>query len=113
VGSGRSGNMVSVCVLARDEEVTQPTGLVSPYVQRGEGKEARRSSLPKGWSAATIDLERALSLLALPRDVGAHPETGKMISAGLGRYGPFVLHDGTYAKIGRASCRERGDIWVA
>jgi DNA topoisomerase-1 len=37
--------------------------------------------------------------LSLPRDVGKHPESGKMISAGLGRYGPFVLHDGTYANL--------------
>ncbi|TIS93484.1 topoisomerase C-terminal repeat-containing protein, partial [Mesorhizobium sp.] len=40
-----------------------------------------------------------LALLSLPRDVGKHPESGKMISAGLGRYGPFVLHDGTYANL--------------
>ena len=46
-----------------------------------------------------IDLEKALRLLALPRDVGPHPEDGKMITAGLGRYGPFVLHDGTYANL--------------
>ena len=75
------------------------TGRFGPYVQRGEGKEAKRSSLPKGWEVASIDFEKALSLLALPREVGEHPETGKMISAGIGRYGPFVLHDGTYANL--------------
>ena len=74
-------------------------GRFGPYVQRGEGKEAKRSSLPKGWTADSIDHEKALALLALPRDVGQHPESGKMISAGLGRYGPFVLHDGTYANL--------------
>jgi DNA topoisomerase-1 len=68
-------------------------------VQRGDGKEAKRASLPKGWSVDTIDHEKALALLSLPRDVGKHPETGKMISAGIGRYGPFVLHDGTYANL--------------
>jgi DNA topoisomerase-1 len=98
-GGAENGNKVLGNDPATDEEVTLRTGRFGPYVQRGEGKEARRSSLPKGWSAATIDLERALSLLALPRVVGAHPETGKMISAGLGRYGPFVLHDGTYANV--------------
>lgn len=81
------------------EEITLRSGRFGPYVQRGEGKDAKRSSLPKGWTAATIDHEKALALLSLPRDVGQHPETGKMISAGLGRYGPFVLHDGTYANI--------------
>jgi len=82
-----------------EEEITLRSGRFGPYVQRGEGKEAKRSSLPKGWAPADIDFEKALSLLSLPRDVGAHPETGKMISAGLGRYGPFVLHDGTYANL--------------
>ncbi|MGP2491869.1 type I DNA topoisomerase [Mesorhizobium sp. PUT5] len=81
------------------EEITLRSGRFGPYVQRGEGKEAKRSSLPKGWSAAELDHEKALALLSLPRDVGKHPETGKMISAGLGRYGPFVLHDGTYANL--------------
>jgi DNA topoisomerase-1 len=40
-----------------------------------------------------------MALMSLPRDVGQHPESGKMISAGIGRYGPFVLHDGTYANL--------------
>ncbi|TNB48336.1 type I DNA topoisomerase [Martelella lutilitoris] len=81
------------------ETVTLRTGRFGPYVQRGEGKEAKRTSLPKGWKPEDIDLEKALQLLSLPREVGAHPEDGKMISAGLGRYGPFVLHDGTYANV--------------
>jgi len=81
------------------EEITLRSGRFGPYIQRGEGKEAKRSSLPKGWTPATIDHEKAVALLSLPRDVGKHPESGKMISAGLGRYGPFVLHDGTYANL--------------
>lgn len=81
------------------EEITLRSGRFGPYVQRGEGKEAKRSSLPKGWTAATVDYEKAQALLSLPRDIGKHPESGKMISAGLGRYGPFVLHDGTYANL--------------
>jgi DNA topoisomerase-1 len=81
------------------EEITLRKGRFGPYVQRGDGKEAKRSSLPKGWTPDSIDHEKALALLSLPRDVGQHPETAKMISAGLGRYGPFVLHDGTYANL--------------
>jgi len=81
------------------EEVTLRSGRFGPYIQRGDGKDAKRSSLPKGWTPESIDHEKALALLALPRDVGKHPESGKMISAGLGRYGPFVLHDGTYANL--------------
>jgi DNA topoisomerase-1 len=68
-------------------------------VQLGDGDEPKRSSLPKGWSPESLTLEGALKLLALPRAIGLHPETGKPISAGIGRYGPFVLHDGNYANL--------------
>ncbi|TPK58319.1 MULTISPECIES: type I DNA topoisomerase [unclassified Mesorhizobium] len=98
-GGGEDGTKV----LGKDpytaEEITLRSGRFGPYIQRGDGKEAKRSSLPKGWTPDSIDHEKALALLSLPRDVGKHPETGKMISAGLGRYGPFVLHDGTYANL--------------
>lgn len=84
---------------ATGQDVTLRAGRFGPYVQLGEGDKPKRSSLPKGWDAATLDLERACALLSLPRDVGKHPETGKMITAGLGRFGPFVAHDGTYANL--------------
>ncbi|WP_373235566.1 type I DNA topoisomerase [Cohaesibacter celericrescens] len=80
-------------------EVSLRTGRFGPYVQLGEDKKPPRSSIPKGWELDSIDLERALKLLSLPRDVGPHPEDEKMIQAGLGRYGPFVLHAGTYANL--------------
>ncbi|WP_062202767.1 type I DNA topoisomerase [Aureimonas sp. AU12] len=81
------------------EPVTLRSGRFGPYVQRGDGKEAKRSSLPKGWLVADIDFEKAVQLLSLPREVGLHPETGKPILAGLGRYGPFLQHDGAYANL--------------
>ena len=84
---------------ATDLEVSLRTGRFGPYVQLGEDKKPPRSSIPKGWELDSIDLEKALQLLSLPREVGEHPEDGKTISAGLGRYGPFVLHDGTYANL--------------
>ncbi|WP_269582540.1 type I DNA topoisomerase [Roseibium sp. Sym1] len=80
-------------------EVSLRTGRFGPYVQLGNEAKPKRSSLPKGWSAADMDLEKALQLLSLPREVGPHPEDGKMITAGIGRYGPFVLHEGTYANL--------------
>ncbi|WP_404933122.1 type I DNA topoisomerase [Nitratireductor sp. ac15] len=82
-----------------EEEITLRSGRFGPYIQRGEGKEAKRAGLPKGWAPESIDIEKALALLSLPRDVGQHPESGKMISAGIGRYGPFLLHDGAYANL--------------
>ena len=102
-GEGTEGLEDGTKSLGKDpytqEEITLRSGRFGPYLQRGEGKEAKRSSLPKGWTPASIDHEKAIALLSLPRDVGKHPESGKMISAGLGRYGPFVLHDGTYANL--------------
>jgi DNA topoisomerase-1 len=81
------------------------TGRFGAYVEmvakddRRAGEKPKRASLPKDWPPATMDVDKGLRLLNLPREIGAHPEDGKMITAGLGRYGPFVLHDGTYASL--------------
>ncbi|MCI4665672.1 MAG: type I DNA topoisomerase [Neomegalonema sp.] len=86
------------------QNVTLRTGRFGPYVQHGEPPEGskekpQRSSLPKGIAADDVDLDLAVQLLSLPRNVGPHPEDGEMITAGLGRFGPFVKHGSTYANL--------------
>ncbi len=85
------------------DPITLRTGRFGPYVQRGEATDEipkpPRASLPKGWDVESIDLERALMLLSLPRPVGPHPEDGEMIEAGIGRYGPYVKHGRVYANL--------------
>jgi DNA topoisomerase-1 len=84
------------------EKVWLKTGRFGPYVQLGEGDKPKRSSLPKGWTPPTVDLEKALRLLRLPREIGVHPDDGQPVYAGIGRYGPYVQHDKTYANLDNA-----------
>jgi len=100
-GSAESGDRELGIDPATGQPVQLKIGRFGPYVEIAppEGDKPKRSSLPKGWSPASLTLDQALRLLALPREVGVHPEDGKMITAGLGRYGPFVLHAGTYANV--------------
>jgi DNA topoisomerase-1 len=85
------------------DPISLRTGRFGPYVQRGEVTTEQpkppRASLPKGWDVESMELERALMLLALPRPIGPHPEDGEMIEAGIGRYGPYVKHGRVYANL--------------
>jgi DNA topoisomerase-1 len=81
------------------EKITLRTGRYGPYVQRGEGDKPKRSGLPQGTDKSDVDMELALKLLALPREVGSHPEDGKKITANFGRFGPYVKHDNIYASL--------------
>ncbi|MBE7197982.1 MAG: type I DNA topoisomerase [Parafilimonas terrae] len=98
-GGERSGPRV----LGRDPEsdldVTVRDGRFGAYIQLGEGEKPKRSSLPKGVSPATVDLDVALALLALPREIARHPVSNEPILAGIGRYGPYVQHGRVYANL--------------
>ena len=99
------GDRPGVRVLGQDpstgEEITLRNGRFGEYVQQGEGDKPKRSSLPRGLSADDVTLEKAIKLLALPREVARHPTSGEPILAGIGRYGAYVQHGKTYANLGR------------
>jgi DNA topoisomerase-1 len=84
-------------------EISVRAGRFGPYVQRGEASEDApkppRASLPKGWAADSLTLERAIELLDLPRLVGMHPADGAPVEAGIGRFGPYVKHLAVYANL--------------
>ncbi|WP_176248193.1 type I DNA topoisomerase [Sulfitobacter sp. HGT1] len=78
------------------DEIRVFKGRFGPYVQRGpvteENKKPPRQSVPKDWPAEELELDRALMLLSLPREIGPHPEDGIMVWANIGRYGPYIKH---------------------
>ena len=88
-----------------DRDVAVKAGRFGPYIQLGdvkdyaEGEKPKRAGIPKDTSPSDVELDLALKLLSLPREVGKHPETGEPITAGLGRFGPFVRHEKTYASL--------------
>ena len=83
-------------------EIQLMTGPYGPYIQlggNGEKTKPKRVSIPKDIALADVNLDIALQLLALPREVGIHPETGKKIVANIGRFGPYLNHDGSFKSI--------------
>jgi DNA topoisomerase-1 len=90
---------------ATDLDVVVKAGRFGPYIQLGEqkdyaeGEKPKRAGIPKNTSPSDVELDLALKLLSLPREIGKHPESGEPITAGLGRFGPFVKHEKTYASL--------------
>ena len=88
-----------------EQMVTLRRGPYGLYVQLGEpseekgAKKPKRASIPKGQDPMDVDLAKALALLSLPREVGLHPETKKVIKAGLGRFGPYLHHNAGYTSL--------------
>jgi DNA topoisomerase I len=83
-------------------EVTLRSGRFGPYLQLGEainGEKPKRAGVPRGTDPGTVDLDMAIKLLSLPREVGRHPEDGEPIMAGIGRFGAYVQHGKTYANV--------------
>ena len=82
--------------------VSLKKGPYGHYLQLGEGDNGtkpKRVALPRGMKPADVDLDTALRLLALPRDIGRHPDTGEPITAGIGRFGAYLKHGTQFASV--------------
>jgi len=87
---------------ATGKPVYLKTGSYGPYVQLGDAadeEKPKRASLPPGVQLQDVDLPLALRILELPRLLGTHPASGKEVRAGLGRFGPYVVHDGDFRSL--------------
>jgi DNA topoisomerase-1 len=92
---GQAGGEASEGPQDLGDGIALKTGRFGPYVERGD----KRASIPKDIPVEDVTTEVAERLLSLPREIGPHPESGKPITASIGRYGPYLAHDGKYAKL--------------
>ena len=100
------------------DEIRVFKGRFGPYVQRGavteENKKPPRQSIPKEWPPEELELERAVMLLSLPREIGPHPEDGVMVWANIGRYGPYIKHAESTSDRGGTNANLEGidEVWT-
>ncbi|MEL6885246.1 MAG: type I DNA topoisomerase [Pseudomonadota bacterium] len=100
------------------DEIRVFKGRFGPYVQRGavteQNKKPPRQSIPKDWVPEDLELDRALMLLSLPREVGPHPEDGVMVWANIGRYGPYLKHAESTSDRGgtNANLESIDEVWT-
>jgi len=85
------------------EDIFLLSGKYGPYVQLGEktkeNPKPKRGSVPKEKDLSTVSVEDALKYLSIPRDLGEHPDTGSSVKAGIGRFGPYIVHDGDFRSL--------------
>ncbi|MEM1078777.1 MAG: type I DNA topoisomerase [Pseudomonadota bacterium] len=100
------------------DEIRVFKGRFGPYVQRGavteENKKPPRQSIPKDWAPEDLELERAVMLLSLPRQIGLHPEDGVPVWANIGRYGPYLKHADSTSNRGGTNANLEGidEVWT-
>ena len=100
------------------DEIRVFKGRFGPYVQRGEvteeNKKPPRQSIPKDWAPEELELDRAVMLLSLPREIGPHPEDGVMVWANIGRYGPYIKHAESTSDRGGTNANLEGidEVWT-
>ncbi|GGX49086.1 DNA topoisomerase 1 [Tateyamaria omphalii] len=100
------------------DEIRVFKGRFGPYVQRGavteENKKPPRQSIPKDWTPEELELDRAVMLLSLPRELGPHPEDGIMVWANIGRYGPYLKHAESTSDRGgtNANLESIDEVWT-
>ena len=105
VGAKEIKNTQEHIILGKNDDglsISLRSGPYGHYVQLGESeknKKPSRAAIPKNFNIEEITLEIAKKYLSLPRNIGSHPETGKMITAAIGRFGPYVKHEKIYASI--------------
>src|SRR5690606_19312683 len=99
---GNIGDITVAVEPESQEPVLLKRGPFGPYLQLGEGVEGakpKRVSLPQGVSPHDVNSDLALQLMALPKTLGSHPDSGENVDVGIGRYGPYVKHQRIYASL--------------